>query len=114
MRAEYVYISGKIGGLEPLQAQGHFNRAANELAAHHNFNPKKIINPLCLNDDFPAFEYEHFMKLDLCLVEIADIVYMLNNWRDSNGAKEEYEHAKKHGKKIMFEDPTDAEKTKDK
>lgn len=107
MRNEFIYISGKISGLKPLQAIGKFNKAANELAVHHNFNPTHIINPMSLDDDFPAFERQHFMKLDLDLVEIADYIYMLDNWRDSDGAKKELAHAKALNKKIMYEDPNE-------
>lgn len=107
MRNEFIYISGKIGGLDTMRARGHFNRAANELAVHHNFSPDHIINPMNLAAIFPAFQRPHYMKLDLVLVEIADYIYMLNNWRESDGAKEELEHAKKHGIKVMFEDPNE-------
>ena len=107
MRKEFVYISGKIGGLDHRRARGHFNRAANELAVHHDFSPDYIINPMDLDIVFPAFQRQHFMKLDLALVEIAEYIYMLKNWRDSDGAKEELEHAQKHGIKIMFEDPNE-------
>lgn len=104
---EFVYISGKISGLKPLQAHGHFKKAANELAVHHNFNPRYIINPMSLDVVFPAFQPEQFLRLDLALVEIADCIYMLDNWRDSDGAKAELAHAKKLNKKIMFEDPSE-------
>lgn len=104
---KFVYISGKISGLKPLQAHGHFKKAANELAVHHNFNPQYIINPMCLDEDFPAFQPEQFLRLDLVLVEMADYIYMLKNWRDSDGAKAELAHAKKLNKKIMFEDPSE-------
>lgn len=112
---EFVYISGKISGLKPLQAHGHFKKAANELAVHHNFNPKYIINPMSLDVVLPAFQPEQFLRLDLALVEIADFIYMLDNWRDSDGAKAELAHAKKLNKKIMFEDPSEvaADETQD-
>ena len=112
---EFVYISGKISGLKPLQARGHFKKAANELAVHHNFNPRYIINPMSLDVVFPAFQPEQFLRLDLVLVEMADYIYMLKNWRDSDGAKAELAHAKKLNKKIMFEDPSEvaADETQD-
>ena len=112
---EFVYISGKISGLKPLQAHGHFKKAANELAVHHNFNPRYIINPMSLDVVFPAFQPEQFLRLDLVLVEMADYIYMLKNWRDSDGAKAELAHAKKLNKKIMFEDPSEvaADETQD-
>lgn len=112
---EFVYISGKISGLKPLQAQGAFKTAANVLAVHYNFNPKYIINPLDLDAILPAFQPEQFLRLDLVLVEMADYIYMLKNWRDSDGAKAELAHAKKLNKKIMFEDPSEvaADETQD-
>jgi hypothetical protein len=43
------------------------------------------------------------MKIDLALLELCDGIYMLSNWKQSNGAKTELAVAKALGKKVKFE-----------
>ena len=37
------------------------------------------------------------------IIEHVDIVYMLKDWKNSNGAKIEHDYAKSLGKKIVYE-----------
>ena len=45
-------------------------------------------------------EYEDYMHIDFAMIDVADMVYFLNDWQDSPGAIREHEYAAKHDKPI--------------
>ena len=45
----------------------------------------------------PKVPYEHYMELDLKLIESCDAIFMLPGWEDSRGSNLEMEHAKALG-----------------
>ena len=92
-----VYISGKMSGLDKREFKKHFQMAEATLRVHGY----DVINPARLNDF--NLTYAEFMLIDTTLLTMCDAIYMLNNWRDSNGAKEELALAEAKGLKIMYE-----------
>ena len=92
-----VYISGKMTGLEKSNFKKKFALAEKLLVS----NGYDVINPARLSDF--NLTYAEFMLIDTTLVTMCDAIYMLNNWRDSNGAKEELALAEAKGLKIMYE-----------
>jgi len=90
-----VYIAGKITGLENYK--DNFNKAEEELKAKGYI----CMNPSILGEGFP---YKSYMPICLAMLEACDTVYMLNNWKDSKGAKVEHEYAKIQGKKIIYQE----------
>ena len=92
-----VYISGKMTGLEKKEFKKRFALAETTL----RFHGYDVINPARLSDF--NLTYAEFMLIDTTLVTMCDAIYMLNNWRDSNGAKEELALAEAKGLKIMYE-----------
>lgn len=89
-----IYIAGKITGLKNYKEL--FKKAEDRLISKGNV----CMNPAVLN---PGFEHHEYMKVCFAMINVCDIVYFLNNWEDSKGAKMEYEYAKHLGKKILFE-----------
>ena len=104
-----AYISGKMKGLERLQIKGGFHRAHNELVTKYGFHPDNIISPADLDAKFPSFREEEFLKLDLFLIKEmgVEVIYMMNNWEDSEGAKKEKALAEELGLEIWYQPKKD-------
>lgn len=92
-----VYISGKMTGLHRVEFMKHFFEAEHMLRQ----NGYDVVNPARMSDF--NLSYVEFMLIDTTLLTMCDAIYMLNNWRDSNGAKEELALAEAKGLKIMYE-----------
>lgn len=90
-----VYIAGKINGLKNYREV--FKSVEDYLTAEGN----TVMNPAVLSEGFP---YEAHMPICLAMLQACDIVFMLNNWKDSKGAKVEHEYAKIQGKKIIYQE----------
>ncbi len=78
-----AYISGKITGIEN-QAEGLFNEAEQEVR-DLGFEP---VNPMKLNHEHDQ-SWEAYMKEDIKALCDCDVIYMLNNYKDSLGARVE-------------------------
>lgn len=93
-----IYISGKITGTDNYLQR--FERAEKHL---NNMNITDVINPAKVNSYLPELSYSQYIKMSLCMLEMCDTIYMLNNWENSVGAKLEWEFAKANNYKIMYE-----------
>ena len=58
-----------------------------------------VISPCILPD---GLHYDEYMRIDLLLVEIADTLIMLPDWKKSPGAKIEHYHAGEEKKRIIL------------
>jgi hypothetical protein len=67
-----------------------------------------VICPHTNTDNFEKLckntKYNDFMDGDLELLERSDILFMMPNWKDSEGAKKELEYAKHARNKIILYD----------
>ena len=90
-----VYLSGKITG--DVDYRKKFEAVQNELRVYGYV----VFNPAVLPD---GFEYEDYMSLDLLILSRCDAIYLLRDWKNSQGAKREVEEAKRLGLKILDED----------
>lgn len=95
MDKKRIYISGKISGDEENFAQ-KFAAKEKELTEQGYL----VFNPVKHPD---MFTWEQFLELDLLALKFCDSVYFLNDWKDSRGAKIEYDEAVKLGKELLFE-----------
>jgi hypothetical protein len=93
-----IYISGKITGLTEQEATARFN-AAEELLKAQGY---EVINPMNIAHDSNS-QWRDYMKKDIAALMEADNIYMLKNWRESDGANLEYRIAGALGYKIIFE-----------
>lgn len=95
-----IYISGGITNVPNFMER--FAEAEKRL---RNAYPKaEVINPALVNSNLPkSTTHEQYMKMSFLMLDMADYVYMLNNWRESCGASQEYGYAFAKGKVIMFE-----------
>lgn len=102
MKKNRIFISGKITGERIYECIAKFDAAENKLK---EFYPDAdIINPLKLEGI--TFGVEHEYAMILCKDEIphCDIVYFLSDWKDSSGARDEYDLAVEESVPMLFED----------
>jgi len=85
-----IYIAGKITGLDEDLAYAKFlmAEAVIEIAEHEPLNPMKLVDQGMFNQDGSCRAYSDFL-LDAIRVVLkdAEALYMLSNWRDSLGAR---------------------------
>jgi hypothetical protein len=89
-----VYLSGKITGDSNYRQK--FSSMEKELLSYGYV----VFNPAVLPD---GFEYEDYMDLDLLILSRCDAIFLMRDWRNSPGAKREYEEAKRLGLRILTE-----------
>ncbi len=79
-----VYIAGKINGNPTFRED--FQQQEDKLLSQGY----AVLNPAKLPDNLG---YEDYMHICLAMIDVADIVFLLPNWRNSPGATREYEYA---------------------
>lgn len=89
-----IYIAGKINGLKNYKEI--FNTAEKKLLDEGHI----CMSPAVLPEGFP---YEAYMPICTSMIDQCDTIYMLNNWKDSKGAKAELGYAKVTGKRIVYQ-----------
>ena len=93
-----VYISGKITGTED-----YMERFA-EVEERLTLEGYSVVNPAMVNFFLPPdTTYEEFMKMSFCMMELCDAIYLMEGWRESNGATREYHYALSRNMYLMFE-----------
>lgn len=96
-----VYISGKMRGLPEEESRRRFEAARQYLIelGHDVVNPwdsEKEKEAQCL-------EWEDYILYDLRIIKHCDALFMLDNWRDSDGAKCEHAFASGRKMEILYE-----------
>lgn len=94
MIKEKMYISGKMKGLDNFRSL--FAEVEEEFK-----NQYEIVNPCHIHHKSP--KWEDRILYDLNVIMDCDTIYMLNNWKDSNGAQVEHYFAQGMGKKIIYQ-----------
>lgn len=90
-----IYLSGKITGDEGFAEK--FKAKEEELSSRGDY----VFNP-ALHPDM--FTHGQFMQIDLLALSFCDSIYLMDNWRDSKGAKMEFEQARVMGLPCEFEE----------
>jgi len=75
-----IYISGKITGIE-TEAPALFNKGVEEV----ELMGFEAVNPMAIDHDHDK-TWQDYMRTDIKALCDCDAIYMLSNWRDSNGA----------------------------
>lgn len=114
-----MYISGKIGGKIVSDAvREKFKRAEETLSRH--FNPEfcQFINPAseafqeAMDVDFQWRQIPKnlpdILLYDLQWLRTCDGIYMLEDWKESDGANLELDYARCTGMRILWQDEEDA------
>lgn len=94
-----IYISGKITG------EKHFMRKFAKAERKLKRLGFDVINPARINTNLPKTStWEHYMIVSLAELSTADAIYMLPDWKNSEGARLEYKYAAEHDKSIFYEE----------
>lgn len=93
-----IYISGLISGDEK-HAEKLFQQKETELLAQ-GF---EVVNPFKLDHNHDK-RWDQYLKVDIKALMDCDLIYMLNSWRMSKGAKLEHELAMKLGFGLVYEE----------
>ncbi len=88
-----IYIVGKITDDPGYRAK--FARAEKSLTLQGHV----VLNPAWMPE---GFEYEDYMTVCFAMITVCDALYMLPDWKDSPGARREYDFAIEHAKEIMY------------
>ncbi len=95
-----IYISGAITNNPNYKED--FERAEDYI--NKNFENAAIINPALVNSHLPkSTTHKEYMKMSFCMLDMADAIYMIKNWKTSCGASQEYGYALAKDKIILFE-----------
>jgi len=97
---EYIYISGKVTGLNYYKTYKKF-KAAERILRNEGF---ATVNPM---RHVPhGTEWSKTMRI--CITELlkCDNIYMLKDWKDSNGARIELGIAIRLGYNIIYQEIT--------
>ena len=99
-----IYVAGKISGLEKKDIDEKFEKAKADLICkgHSVFIP----SVLPAYDDVP---HEDYMHVCYAMIDICDAVYMLSDWQQSKGARQELQYAADTRKEIAYQDESTKE-----
>ena len=101
-----VYISGKISDSDPIKQQANidlfYKEKCNLWARTTGLHPDSIFNPCDITPLFGIKKYWCYMIADLyVLIFKCNSIYLLDNWKESRGAKIELFIALLLNKKIL-------------
>jgi len=105
-----IYIAGKIGGLKKDVYTKNFANA--EAMLKMRFPDSTIINPVThgfqlekhkLKTEGKMPEYFEYMMMCFQWISFCEIIYMLENWKDSKGALAEHAYSQALNLEILYE-----------
>ena len=90
-----IYIAGKITGDKDYRTK--FLKAEEKIRnmGHSVMNPAWIL-------ESPEFDWEDYMKVSGAMQKVCNAVLLLPDWKQSRGAKKEYESAMYLGQPVYF------------
>ena len=90
-----LYLSGAITGTDDYMDR--FSMAEKSLEVEHT-----IINPAKVNAQLPSdTNYEDYMKVSFCMLDMCAGIYLLKGWEKSCGSNRELGYAMAKGKIIL-------------
>lgn len=93
-----IYISGAITGTSDYMER--FKKAQDTLESKGH----TVINPALVNSNLPEkCTHDDYMTVSMALLSLCNIIYLLDDWNHSVGAKEEVAWAIEHGLLIITE-----------
>ena len=95
-----IFISGGVS-IDPDYME-KFAQAEEFLSVE--FDDYVVVNPARIMAELPPdTEYAQFIKIGLSLLDTCEEIYMLSDWKSSQGAQLEYQYAKCMGISIRFQ-----------
>jgi hypothetical protein len=110
MQKPTVYIAGKVTGLAIDQVWNRFEKKEFELMkrGYEVFNPVRMVGDLLMGREDT---WENIMRYCLLTMLTCDEVYMLNDWKKSEGAKLEHHVAEQLQFTITYESECSTQET---
>jgi len=96
-----IYIAGKITGTPPEICKAKFQGAEDRLK-NMDLRGLEVVNPVKLVGNPQAGWNVAMVQCFAALIQ-CDAIYLLNDWKDSKGARIEFEVAKELDLKMFFE-----------
>lgn len=90
-----IYIAGKITGCEAYKTKFFW------CAARFDSNEYIVLNPAELPASMTNSDY---MRICFSMIDSADVVYFMKDWKDSKGATLEHQYCEYIGKEILYEE----------
>ena len=81
-----IYIAGKITG------DKHYKRKFKKAERALKKKGHSVMNPAVLND-YSEFSWDDYMTVTGVMQKCCEAVYFLPDWKDSKGARTEYDNA---------------------
>ncbi len=97
-----VFISGKITGEPIRKCVDKFSLAYSVLWMKESISTE-IINPLILKGIHFGISHKEAMKICRAELKTCTHIYMLKDWKESKGAKDEHQFAVDNGIEIIYE-----------
>lgn len=101
-----IYISGPITGIDDYLSK--FAKADSYWRfkiVSRTTDYTSIINPAFTNRTLPNdFEHQDYMAVCFTLMDLCDGIYLLDGWKNSVGATQEWIYAKNRGMEIFYEE----------
>lgn len=94
-----IYIAGKITGLPDYREI--FAAKEKELTEQGY----TVMNPAVL--PYPGFEHHEYMHVCKAMIDVCELILFLDNWTDSEGAKQELAYAFEKNKAIWLDEFTE-------
>lgn len=99
-RKTVIYIVGKITG------DYNYRQKFKKAEVYLRELGFKVFTPA----NFPSgLEYKSYLKICKSIIEEVDYIYVLKDFKDSEGAKIEIKHAERINKRIIYQDAEDRE-----
>lgn len=93
-----VYIAGKISGTTDFKER--FGKAEKEFIK----TGYEVLNPAKLPSIMPeSTSHDEYLTLCYCMIEMADVVCFLKDWKKSVGATMEYQYCLRRGKNVIMQ-----------
>lgn len=93
-----IYISGKITGLDVKVAKEYFDSVEQYLSQLGHLP----VNPMNICPQNPEWQWQDYMAEDIRALLVCDAIVMLENWKDSKGARIEHAIAQELGIDIFY------------
>ena len=100
-RKPLVCISGKMTGVENYN-KPKFDNAKAELES----KGYEVLSPADLGAE-ESFGWHDYMRVDVALLAMCDVIYMLDGWMSSRGARAEFDLAGTLGLMVAFQSERD-------
>lgn len=97
MKQRRIYISG------PISNTPDFIKKFEVIEAGLRLKGLDVINPAKIGAQLPTLKHYEYMSICIAMLKMCTDIYMMDGWENSKGARMEIDYAKKHNKRITYQ-----------